>query len=251
VTGLCYVYGVAEVAPEDPGPGVTDAPVTTVRQGGLVAVVSEVDAATFDEESLSAHLEDMGWLERTARAHHRIVDAVAGGGAVLPFRLATVFRGPEAVAELLDARSGELSAALERIRGRREWGVKAYAVRPEPATASAPSERPASERPGTDYLLRKRGQRDAAARTTRAAEEQADRLHRTLVARASAARSYPPQDPRLSGRNEPMVLNATYLVAESDEQLLAETVTGSEWTNLEVELTGPWAPYSFAELAVR
>jgi hypothetical protein len=243
VSPLYYLYAVTGSAPPELGPGVGGAAVTAVAGDGLVAVVSEVAAAEFGEQPLAANLRDLDWLESAARAHHAVVDGLAAAGPVLPLRLATVFDGPGAVRELLRERRAELSAALARIRGRREWGVKAYAV---PTAAAGEPEAPAADRPGTAYLMRKRGRRDAAERTVRAAEQRAAELHTALAGLADAARRYPPQDPRLSGRREPMALNASYLVAADREAELAGAAV--DRPGLLVELTGPWAPYSFAEL---
>lgn len=257
---LCYLYAVTDArepggpgpggpepggpGPGGPEPGVGGAEVTTVTVDGLVALVSEVSEAEFDQGPLTARLEDLGWLEATARAHHRVIEAAARAGPVLPFRLATVFRNPGRVRNLLNGRQAELSAALDRIRGRREWGIKAYATA-EPAVDPVPPA--ATGRPGTDYLMRKRGRRDAAARAARLAEEQAEELHARASELAASVRRYPPQDPRLSGCDEPMVLNASYLVAGEQESGLAE-LTATVRPGVRVELTGPWAAYSFTEL---
>jgi hypothetical protein len=244
VNPLCYVYAVTEAAPANPGPGVGGAAVTTVDSGGLVAVVSEVPEAQFAEEQLAAKLEDLDWLEATARAHHRVVEAAAAAGPVLPFRLATVFHGPGRVQDLLADRHAELTATLKRVRGRREWGIKAYAVAELVADPTPPA---STGRPGIDYLMRKRGRRDAAARVAQLAQEQAEQLHDQLTGLADAVVRYPPQDPRLSGHGEPMVLNASYLVTHEREPTL-DALVSREWSGVRVELTGPWAPYSFSEL---
>jgi hypothetical protein len=75
----------------------------------------------------------------------------------------------------------------------------------------------------------------------------AEEVHRRIANLAVASRRYPPQDPRLTGHRDEMVLNAAYLVQETDA---AVRRTVEEWqaSSLRLELTGPWAPYSFATL---
>ncbi|HET6258099.1 MAG TPA: GvpL/GvpF family gas vesicle protein, partial [Pseudonocardia sp.] len=63
-----------------------------------------------------------------------------------------------------------------------------------------------------------------------------------------ASRRYQPQDPRLSGRREEMVLNVAYLVDEAGADALRRLVEQHDGQSLRLELTGPWAPYSFATL---
>ncbi|MFV2120303.1 GvpL/GvpF family gas vesicle protein [Streptomyces sp. Act-28] len=72
-----------------------------------------------------------------------------------------------------------------------------------------------------------------------------------LGAYAEAAAVHPPQDPRLAGDTDGVnVLNAAYLVARERAEGFVSLVGGaSEEEDVRVELTGPWAPYSFAGIA--
>jgi hypothetical protein len=45
-----------------------------------------------------------------------------------------------------------------------------------------------------------------------------------------------------------MILNAAYLVDEAGAALLAQRVDAAADDELRLELTGPWAPYSFTSL---
>src|SRR5437762_2746049 len=93
---LTYAYAVARDAYEALTDalsglrGVADAPVHLVRGGtdhGVVVAVSPVPAQDFQEAALHAHLEDLDWLESVARAHHRVIEALAARTTVLPLRL--------------------------------------------------------------------------------------------------------------------------------------------------------------------
>src|SRR5690606_26906774 len=103
-------------------------------------------------------LEDLGWLEATARAHHRVVDAVARHTTTAPVRLVTVYRGDEQVRDLLERGGAEFAETLQMVAGRQEWGVKVYAD-PQAAAAPArsrPSKTAAGGRSGAAYLERRR-----------------------------------------------------------------------------------------------
>jgi hypothetical protein len=75
-------------------------------------------------------------------------------------------------------------------------------------------------------------------------------IHRRLSELALDAVLSPPQDPRLTGREHEMVLNAAYLVpsARTDEfQSLVRGLTSRYAPEgLELALTGPWPAYHFA-----
>jgi hypothetical protein len=245
---VVYVYAVMDAVtagpPQDPAiPGVNGAPVRRIISGGLAAVVSSVDAARFSEEALRRRLEDLQWLEETARAHHAVVASVAPAGPVAPVRLATVYVDDENVRALLQERAAAFRAALDRIRGRTEWGVKAFVVPSDDAGES--QQITDAAKPGTSYLMRRRAERDRAARGLQDAVDAAEAVHREISAVAVASRRHPPQDPRLSGKREEMVLNAAYLVDEAGATALPRLVEDRDVQGVRLELTGPWVPYSF------
>jgi hypothetical protein len=245
---LVYLYAVTDAADvqDQAIAGVEGAPVRRVVSDGLAAVVSSVDAARFSEEALRRSLEDLQWLKKTARAHHEVVASVARSGPVAPVRLATVYLDDENVRALLHERAAAFRGALDRIRGRTEWGVKAFAVPTD--DAGDPRETADGATPGTAYLMRRKAERDRAARGVQAAVDAAEAVHREISAVAVASRRYSPQDPRLSGHREEMVLNAAYLVDEAGAAAVRRLVEEQDRRALRLELTGPWAPYSFAAL---
>lgn len=244
---LVYLYAVADAADAQDHAisGVEGAPVRRVVADGLAAVVSSVDAERFGEEALRRSLEDLQWLEKVARSHHEVVASLARSGPVAPVRMATVYLDDQNVRALLHDRASALHRALDRVRGRSEWGVKAYAV---PAPEADDRDEADGAKPGTSYLMRRRAERDRAAGGLRAAVEAADAVHRVISDLADATRRYEPQDPRLSGRREQMVLNAAYLVDEAGAAAVRRLVEDRDMPELRLELTGPWAPYSFATL---
>ncbi|WP_234347760.1 GvpL/GvpF family gas vesicle protein [Streptomyces specialis] len=249
---LRYVYAITR---DGAGPlpgglrGVDDGPLTAVARDGLAAVVSPVADRDFAEEPLRARLEDLAWLERTARAHQRVVDGLTGAdGGVLPLRLATVCRDEAGVLRLLAVNHDRFAAALDRLDGRAEWGVKVYADPADAAPAAVPAARPAS---GRDYLRQRGRQRQAEGAARQAAEEAVRSVHDTLARAAEGTRLHPPQAARLSGEPGQNLLNGAYLVRREDSRAfcaLAGELAG-RLTGLRLSLTGPWAPYSFAATA--
>ncbi|MEV7225967.1 GvpL/GvpF family gas vesicle protein [Polymorphospora sp. NPDC051019] len=224
--------------------GVGGAPVRAVAAAGLVAVVATVDLAEYGEEALRRNLENLDWLTSVARTHHEVADAVARLGPVVPARLATVQLDDARVAAMLTEHHDDLTAALDRVEGRIEWGVKAYAV-PAPTAPAEPAG--AGGGAGRAYLMRKRARMTATETAERTAAADADRLHAALAGRSLEARHHPPQDGRLSGRPEWMVLNGAYLVDADRADDFADLVRelAPRHPGVTVELTGPWPPYSF------
>lgn len=259
-----YVYAISRDL--DPAvlhqvSGVGDTSVRTVESGGLTAVVSTVDLDEFGEQALRQNLENLAWLEQTARSHHAVAETARESAAVTPLRLATVYYSDERVREMLVDQHDAFARALDRITGRVEWGVKAYTQLPDRHASS--SKEPAEESrdssstvdaesstggAGAAYLRRRREQQQTWEQASRQAFNQADQVHTELRNFSVASRLHRAQDAGLSGRSELMVLNGAYLVDRGlDQQFLdlVREVAGAQ-QGLEVEVTGPWAPYSFA-----
>ncbi|WNM33530.1 GvpL/GvpF family gas vesicle protein [Streptomyces sp. Li-HN-5-11] len=248
MTGLRYVYAVCRPldAPlQAELSGVAGAPAKLLNHHGLVAVLSEVPERDFAEEPLRAHLEDLDWLAATARAHQGVIDALTVVTTPLPMRLATVFRDDSGVRSMIEAREEHFGRTLERLEGRVEWGVKVYIENDRPQEPAQPAPKPVS---GRDYLRQRRQQTLAHEDLWQKAENFATRLHDKLSAFAEDSRLHAPQNATISGAAGRNVLNAAYLVPRSHSEEFVELVdrTKDDAPGLRVELTGPWAAYSFA-----
>jgi hypothetical protein len=229
--------------------GVAGTTVRTATAAGLTVLVSDVDLAEFGEAALRRNLEDLAWLEKVARAHHEVIDTAARLFPLLPARLATVYSSDASMAAVLTAHGQHLRAALRRVGGRMEWGVKAYAE-PERGKRLPAREEQAQgggRSAGMAYLKRRRAQLSAGQDFRRIAAASAQGVHSELSGHAAQARLYPPQAAELTGNRAPMLLNAAYLLDASSATGFASVVAAAatEHPELRLELTGPWPPYSF------
>jgi hypothetical protein len=243
-----YLYAVAR-AEGSPSPeglaGVAGTPVRKITHTGLAAYVSTVALDEFGEESLRKSMEDLDWLGETARAHHGVVEAVAGAVPTAPVRLVTVYRSERQIRDLLEGRHGDFLEVLSRVADRQEWGVKAYV---EPAADTPDEGGPAGRSPGTAYLKRRQANLRSREEAWRDAARRAEHIHGVLGSISVASRVHRPQDPQLSGREEWMALNGAYLVDHGRATEFAHAVEELNGHGITVELTGPWAPYSFTAL---
>ena len=233
--------------------GVGGGSIRTVATAGLTAVVEDVDLAEFGEAALRRNLEDLAWLEATARAHHRVIAAVAEQAPVVPIRLASVYSGDAGIAAMLADRVADFQAALSRVSGRKEWGVKAY-VAPgsggecAPAVTADGSDGRESAGAGAAYLQRRRDQLTAQRDFRHNLAASVENIHAQLSRHAAGARLHPPQAPQLTGSTAAMLLNAAYLLDEANGEEFAAAVAdlAGQYRAVQLELTGPWPPYSFA-----
>jgi Gas vesicle synthesis protein GvpL/GvpF len=212
-----WLYAVCD-RPDLPVPrrrGLAQAPLEGVGAEGLLAAVSRHEHAPA-EPALDAL-----WV------HERVVERLMADRAVLPMRFGTTVAGEQEVRDALTARREEFAAALDRVRGRVELGLRVLAQdgrrddEPAPAT-------------GRDYLL---GRLAADARSQQLASD----LHAPLRALSVADRRRPP-----GGDGE--VLRAAYLVETQAVARFRATVERLQRDHPELGLlcTGPWPPYNFA-----
>lgn len=246
-----YVYAVGRHLDEEVLAGlegVSDAPVRTLAHRDLIAVVSTVDLEEYGEKALRQNLESLPWVEKTARRHDEIVRrAAAITTALAPFRLVTIYRSDDAARDRIEELYDDLVLALDRIDRRSEWSVKVFSRAQSMPSAPVKTEAPGS---GVAYLERRRAEIRGRQEAAVDQQELADQLFWDLVPGAAATRRLAPQDQRLTGRRETMALNATFLVNDDRSTEFFELVNElrGRYPSFDIEVNGPWPPYSFAVL---
>jgi len=217
---VIWVYGICE-RPDTPPPqgsGLAQAPLDGVREGELLAVISR-HADPPRDPALDALWE-----------HERVIERLMTERAILPMRFGTRLSGDEALRQHLADRQQEFLAALDRVRGRVELGVRAM-QRAAAQDTSAPPARDALT--GRAYI-------DDKLRRARWLERGADGLHEPLAALAAAST-------RHTARAPDELLRASYLVDVSavvDFRAAVERLQRGD-ADTAILCTGPWPPYSF------
>jgi len=228
--------------------------VEIVRAGELAALVSRVPADEYDDVRLRAHLEDLAWVERTARRHEAVLEETLARVTIVPLRLCTLYRDLEGVTRLLREHAEPLAESLAKVAGCAEWGVKSFAHPVDAAGVPADSElAPAGETPGAAYLTQRRHEREQAQAAGELRARCAEAVHERISGCARESISNPPQRPELHGRDMAMVLNGAYLVRADQAGALHDAVRElqEEWgrRGFVLELTGPWPAYNFVASA--
>jgi hypothetical protein len=247
-----YVYGVIPADDAYEGllsgvPGVTGAGVSWIAEDGLAAIVSTVPLAEFGEEAIGENLRDPAWLEQGVRAHEAVLERALGAAAVVPFRFGTIYRDESRVRRMLADEGKSLADALDRVRGKVEFGVKGFLVEPVAATSGPRSEREASA--GRRYLEGKQQARRLAEEQEALRGRYANEAHGRLAAAADEAVANPLQPREVSGRDADMFLNGAYLVATERQEEFRAAVSGLDGDfgadGARFDLTGPWPPFNF------
>jgi hypothetical protein len=223
--------------------------VELIREGDLAALASRVPRSHYDDEHLREHLNDIAWVERTARAHEAVLDAALAQATIVPLRLCTLYREHAGVQAMLRQQAPALRESLTLVDGRTEWGLKVFADLDRLAATYAEAEPPPGS--GSEYLAQRRREREQSEQASELAERAAADVNAELETAAIRARTNPLQPREVHGREADLLLNAAYLVERGREADLHEALArvDARWREagieLEVELTGPWPPYNF------
>lgn len=263
---LVYVYAVAPAGPalDDAlaragASGMAGGPVRTVTEGPLGALVCDVPVELFGEDALTAQLNDLAALEKLAREHHGTVAALSGAVTVLPLRLATLYADDAGVRRMLRQGAEFLTARLARLAGTMEWGVKVYAdltaVDPAgPATPDGPgaaSSAPGTAGAGRAYLRQRLDRREALRRAYADAEILVGRVMERAGEFAVDRAWHRPQQGALAPTTGENIANLAFLVPFERAEAFRAAMDAFDGVRpgTRVEVTGPWAPYSFATAA--
>ena len=212
---MLYLYAFAPRSATAPDVrGIGGRPTLLVPLGAVAAVVGDVEGAVepADENVL---------------AHARVVDALAAANeAVLPVRFGRGFRDIDDLEAAAARMARDIEERLEDVRGCVEIGL--HVVAPPQSAPPATS--------GRDYMERRMHDLSRA-------EALADEIHAQLAEHARAAK-------RTRSVGATALLRSAYLVPRADVERFKGRVEGAQRQHEELSFacTGPWPPYSFAEL---
>ncbi len=232
-----YVYCVAD-GPKGPllrMAGLQGKEVRQVPHGDIRALCSELADGT-------------GFTEGDVLVHEALVESAMAQSAVLPMRFGTVFPSRGALLGMLESFYPRFRAALDRVAGKVEVGVKVLweaealknQIAARPPSAGKWSEKESGRSPGRTYLLR-RFQEYLLERGLEAkAVEVASSIDTPLRKWASEARVE-------TLCTENLVLAASYLVHKGKlDAFKAEfDRLKAGHPGLKFLYSGPWPPYNF------
>jgi len=254
-----YVYGIASAEAEELADalatvwGVGSSPPFIVEKDGLVAIASEVPLAEFDEERLRENLNDVEWLEQTARGHEEVLEAARESATIVPLRLCTIYRGEDHVRVMLEREQPVFRDAIRRLEGKTEWGVKLIAAPGALERALVEEETDDADHvsPGVAYMKSRGREAKEREEIDALANSWAAEAHDRLAHAAFEALLNPLQNPEVSGHVGEMILNGVYLVEDARMDAFTATVENLvvrfEDRGVGVEMTGPWPPYNFVK----
>ena len=267
-----YLYCLRESAP-----GYLVAPTKGIDGNGevfvlpfrdLEAIVSEVALEAFASEEIQRKAqEDLNWIKEKAVAHAKVVQEAMRRDHILldliPMKFGTIFKDRARLEEVLEKDYLRIREVLERIRGKQEWSVKAYLSdrkafeekTKEKNKAIKEKEKEISTLPeGMAYFLEEALKEVISKEVDIELNYIVAHIYEKLKKHAVDSVRCKILGRELTGRIEPMVLNAAYLFPEEkfedfkkEVEELNEKIQGQ---GLYIKYSGPWPAYNFTPLEI-
>jgi hypothetical protein len=212
---VIYLYAITEPsAPVPTGSGFDGAPLQLARSARVAALYST-------HQSVEPSPQPDSLLR-----HEQVVEAAMRQGPTLPARFGTTFASDDSLLSAVERAGDHLRQALQRVRGCVELAVR----------VGLPEQRHTAPRNGRGYL-------EAKLADQREVEAISAATLAPLSELAVCAR-------REANRSAGNVLCASYLVRADRVDRFANEVRllDDRHPELWLSCTGPWPPYSFAQL---
>jgi hypothetical protein len=254
----CYLYCLAPsgAAIQCGAPGVDERyPVSVEQCGRACAVLSEVELSEYCGLDGERNLQDLAWIGPRALRHESVVEEAMRQAPVLPVRFGTLFTSRDSLRRTVLERDEETDEFLRQVGNRQEWAVKGQLDRAEAlrslraARLSAAEGKTREVAPGRSYLLEKRMQSQADGDLSVRLNEFCRCAAAELRACCGAFRQRDLSLPTTDRKTE-VVLNWAFLLAPESVAMFRSSLEqinrNGALAGLELELTGPFPPYSFA-----
>ena len=226
-------------------PGATPPEVVPVSPS-LWLVAAAVPLDVYGPRPLESILGDLERVGRIGLAHEAVVEHFAHHPrlTVIPLKLFTMFSTRERAVADMASRRRTLEAAMKRIEGSEEWGVRVSAAIKPRSSGAASGARTTS---GVEFLAAKRRSRDEVRTAKVAAAEAAIATFERLNSVAKDARRRADAPATIT----PLLLDAAFLVPSKDRDRFTaaarEEAEACARAGAQLTLTGPWPAYHFIE----
>jgi hypothetical protein len=234
----------------------------------LEAVVSRVSLEEFASEEIQRKAqEDLNWIKEKAVIHEKVVEeAMRKNGKILnliPMRFGTIFQDKVRLEETLKKDYSKVMEVLERIRRKQEWSVKVYLrdrktfeqmIKEKNETIKEKDKEIASLPEGMAFFVEEELKEVISKEVEKELNKMMEGAFESLKKQAVTAVKSKILGKELIGRQEPMVLNAAYLVPEEkmeDFKKEAEDLNHKmQGKGFFIEYSGPWPTYNFTPLEI-
>lgn len=237
--------------------------VFTIIYRDIEAVISKVSLEEFSAEAIEIKTREyLHWIKEKALTHELVIEEAmcnkSGILSLIPMRFGTIFKEAASLQETLSNDYANIAEVLAKIRHKQEWSVKAYLqdknkfeqllkkqndmiIEKEREIAALPE--------GLAFFMEEELKEVIAAEIKKELNEMTEDLFMYLGKYAVDLSKGKILEKELTGRDEPMVLNAAYLITEEKvadfKNAFARLHQHVQPNGVYLEHSGPWPVYSF------
>jgi hypothetical protein len=230
----------------------------------LEAVVSEVSLDEFGSEEVQRKAqEDVNWIKEKAEIHEKVIEQAMRGNkeeviSLIPMKFGTIFKDKEKLVESLKEHSQQFRESLEKLEGKQEWGIKVYLKEgifnkylEEKSEIYQEEKKKLTGMSGGAAFFAQKKIGDVLSKSKEAELKKiTQEIFESLKNLAELANEAKNLEKEFTGRPEPMVFNAYYLVKTEKvsefEKGISELKEKYQPLGFEMTYVGPWPPYHFA-----
>ena len=256
---LIYVYCLSNSPPEL---GKDNEPkgLKSLLFNDFYVIVKYVSESEFSEENFKINISDIKWLESNARDHIAVINSIMENIPVIPFKFGTIFTSEEGLKKFTFDYEETLKENFQKITGKEEWSVKIYCNRKvlsdqidELSEEAAEFEKQImASSPGKAFLLKRKKSDLIENEIDRLCKKYGQQYYNEFkdLSESTNLNNLLPKE--FTGREDTMILNASFLVNKSKVADLISTVDKlkrmNENSGLFIEAIGPWPPFSFISI---
>jgi hypothetical protein len=263
-----YLYGVRKsvgTSPEFLSKGIDEKGGVFARTfQGLEAIVGKVSLEEFDSETIQIKARnDLPWIKEKAVLHETVIEEAMRNGeeilSLIPMKFGTIFKEEKALEEALTKHHDQFEETLKKLDGKQEWSVKAYltdqnkferAVKEKSAAIQEKEREIAALPEGMAFFMEEELKEVISGEVSKELDQVVEGLYESLSRHAEASVQTNILAKELTGKREPMVLNAACLVAKKKIEEFKDTAQRLNQDirdkGLCLEFSGPWPAYHFA-----
>jgi hypothetical protein len=232
--------------------GISGGAVKIIQYKDLEAVVSLLDPKKFSPGAVKKQSQDdIEWIVKHAKVHERIVEKAmhtrSHAIAVIPMKFGTIFRTEKNLISMMRSSYSDFKNILDSLEHQEEWGLKVYAK--EAQLKKKLKKDTTYKQNGKDYFDELKSAKKFETEFHEFISAHTSQFFNELKSCARLARRNKNLAKEFVGKEEPMMLNAAFLVDENSRPLFRKMIGELKKSNslFIFEVTGPWPPYNFID----
>lgn len=252
-----YIYCIIPASQGNP----VEEGIQIISHKDIAAVVEKMTLDEFQEETFKLKIEkEPQWLEEKVLHHNNVISKFADKTMVIPMKFGTIFKTEKTLDDMLEEKYPDFIEIISSLDGKEEWGVKVFCqidkfkehlIHTHPAIIDIDATMEGKPE-GLIYFLKSKKELLITEESEKKMNQDATAIHEELVKLADRNCLNKLQPKEITRKNAEMILNGAYLIIKEKVDELKLKVSNLQKayaeSGLELEISGPWPPYSFADL---